>query len=209
MGIFGKEHLVFSDGKKITFYYLLLRNIIKPITIILYISVLPLFWILFPLNLDFGFKITPFDNLFGTRTKKLEQHNNSIFLINKINSIFQKFKNSISYFFKSHKNSIKISNNFEITKSKTFALYLIWFFLHFFLLIFSGKRTINSFGEIIIKLRGEYQYTTNQDLFFPLDRCEGNLLHGVYDYSEFLFYTLIPVVLYFVNKLWKNNSAIE
>ena len=208
MGLFGSEYLILLDGRKMKFNSLLLRNIIKPIIILLYMSILPLFWILYPLNLSWGLNSTPFDKLFGTRTSKIPQNTTLNFLISKKNLIFEKFLLSITNFFASYNDSHKTSTNLQIVKSRILALYLIWFFIHFYLYIFSGKRTINSYCEVIVKLRGEYQYTTNQDLFFPLDRCDGNILHGVYDYSEFLFYTITPVLLYFVIKLWKNNLRI-
>lgn len=72
------------------------------------------------------------------------------------------------------------------------AVYLVWVFINFILLI-TGRL---------------FRYDRD---FYPFE-YQGGKQHlvfdvSVYDYSEFLIYTLTPVVIYFVIKLWNKKDA--
>jgi hypothetical protein len=197
--LISKKRIVKNDGSDLTFNNFLQRTIAKILVVFGYTFLIS--FILFPPLTYFDRGLTPVDNVFGTVEKSNDRKSN-----NSNNRSFQliidRFRNKLLSL--SMKKYISENN-----KSKLIAFYLAWFFLHFFFYIFSGKRTINSFGEVVINLSGEYQYTTNEDLFFPLDRCNGELLNGVYDYSEFLLYTLVPVIIYFVIKLFRNQAKVD
>ena len=72
------------------------------------------------------------------------------------------------------------------------AIYLAWIFIHFILLL-TGRPL--------------FKYDTD---FYPFEyiyqKQNLNFDVSVYDYSEFLIYTLTPIVLYFVIKLWNKKD---
>lgn len=67
------------------------------------------------------------------------------------------------------------------------AIYLIWLLIHFVLLTLSG----NFF---------RFSYFDND--FFPFDTDS-------YDWSEFLIYSLTPIFIFFIYKIWVNDSELK
>lgn len=72
------------------------------------------------------------------------------------------------------------------------AIYIVWAFIHFVLLLtgslFRHRQDFYPFEYIKRK----------QVLTFDVD---------AYDYSEFLIYLLIPIIIYYVIKLWNKKDA--
>jgi len=74
------------------------------------------------------------------------------------------------------------------------AIYIVWGFIHFVLLLTGSLfRHRQDFYPI------EY-IKRKQDLTFDVD---------AYDYSEFLIFLLIPIIIYYVIKLWNKKDAKE
>lgn len=81
------------------------------------------------------------------------------------------------------------------------AIYILWIFINTILFAFGyGNRPEKDIGDF-----GESEYIKYWDLkhFYPFDTGTGDILYhsfsskalGTYDYTEFLIYTLTPLVL--------------
>lgn len=77
---------------------------------------------------------------------------------------------------------------FEDIPNKWKAVYLGWVFLHFILFLTSSL----------------FEYHRS---FYPFHWWEIKFDVDYYDYSEFLIYTLAPIVIYLVVKLWKKSDG--
>jgi hypothetical protein len=209
LGLINNEKLVRSNGKNVTLVELFIRALIKPFLIGLYVAV-PIFWILYPLLKFFDSANTPFDNIFGTTVVKIERVNpkNNFF-----KTIFPKTFQS-NFFLIYHKtktwcvelwlkfHAARQKPNFE---KKLLSIYIIWISIHFILFLFSQKLTLKD-DKLYLFVEGIDHFSVNKYLFFPFETCRGDYVSGVYDESEFIIYTLIPVVIYISIKLWKNTT---
>lgn len=72
------------------------------------------------------------------------------------------------------------------------SLFLIWVIFHFTLFLSSGN------------LKNHYPFNVN---FFPFDQRQLEFNIDVYDYSEFIIYTLTPLFIYFVLRLWGRDKT--
>lgn len=79
--------------------------------------------------------------------------------------------------------------------NKIKSTYLTWVIIHFFIYVISGNFLI--FNSRFMESRTAISY------LFP--DCEGQTKFDIeyYDYSDFLFYLIIPILLYFVYYYWK------
>jgi len=82
------------------------------------------------------------------------------------------------------------------------AIYLIWVGIHLSLLIFSGNFLLKQ--------------SRNTEKFFPSfpwrPRWQDTLWDiriRVYDITEFIFYLIIPIIIYAFIKLWNKKDAKE
>ena len=82
-----------------------------------------------------------------------------------------------------------MKNFFADIPNKWKAVYLGWVFLNFILLITTKK-----------------PFRFNKD-FYPFDWRGLRFDSSVYDYSEFLIYSLSPIVIYLIYWLWKKKDA--
>jgi len=73
-------------------------------------------------------------------------------------------------------------------KRKTWGLYLIWVFIHFILLILP---------------KDGYNYTLHQNEFWPFS---GNSWDQTYDLSEFLIYSLAPLIILYALNLMRHEN---
>jgi hypothetical protein len=72
------------------------------------------------------------------------------------------------------------------------AIYILWFFLNILLLVF-----------------GISYSSANENMFYPFDRYTKLIINfnvAVYDISEFIIYTMSPIVLYLVYYLWTKKN---
>jgi hypothetical protein len=79
--------------------------------------------------------------------------------------------------------------------NKLKAGYLVWVTIHFVLYVISGN-----FLTFDIRFMVRYEDTLKE--IYPI---EGEL--GSYDYSEFLLYLLLPVLIYFVYYYWNKKEG--
>ncbi|MBM4172361.1 MAG: hypothetical protein FJ214_10870 [Ignavibacteria bacterium] len=78
---------------------------------------------------------------------------------------------------------------FNSLSNKVKAIYILWFFIHFLLWMYSG-----------FEIQKRYYELSNYKSFFPL----GNISR--YDISEFLLYTITPLVLTLVIYLFRKKD---
>lgn len=69
------------------------------------------------------------------------------------------------------------------------AIFLIWVFIHFLLLLLSGHF---------------FRFTYYDSNFFPF---AGGI--DDYDWSEFIIYTVTPIFIYFIHKFWVKDSQVR
>lgn len=77
-----------------------------------------------------------------------------------------------------------ISNRFK-------AIYLIWVFIHFVLFLLSGSLS---------------RSRSFDSAFYPFYFGSLEFRLNVYDYSEFILYSITPIFMYVVFRLWKNDK---
>lgn len=87
------------------------------------------------------------------------------------------------------------TSSFLRVPNKAKALYIVWFFIHFILLLISG----NGFSEF-------------DDQFYPIKEGYNGIEYVIYyfdqktyDYSEFLIYILSPVFISVIIYLWRKK----
>lgn len=84
-----------------------------------------------------------------------------------------------------------MKNYFASIPNRMKAIYLVWIFIQLILLL-SG----NSYGW------------QNKSYFYPFEYGKLSIEGiGVYDYSEFIFYCIAPLLIYFVIKLWNKKDV--
>lgn len=85
------------------------------------------------------------------------------------------------------------------------AVYLIWFGIHLCLFLFSGNFFSNKYWD---------KHFIEQ--FYPLETFKntayGKVFQGyfvieVYDLTEFVFYLIIPLLVFFILKFWNKKEA--
>lgn len=81
------------------------------------------------------------------------------------------------------------TNFFQGISNKVKALYLVWFFIHFILLLISGNGLSKFHRDFYPFDTSTYYVTINFNI-------------REYDYSEFLIYTLSPIFIYLIFYLW-------
>lgn len=213
MTLIGKYRLVKSDNSELSFFNFYFRNFFKLPIVFGYVFI-PLLWIIFPLLKYENKDLTPFDEIFKTkiivtdkdksskrkttfgieRNFKLNTNRISLLLISYKQSTFTNFKTLKQY----------LINNWS--KPRILAIYILWVSIHFFLLLFSEKYTINNDNVLYYYRKGIDNWSTNETLFFPFERCKEYIYLGVYDRTEFITYCLIPIVIYFAFFLWKKKQ---
>jgi len=77
--------------------------------------------------------------------------------------------------------------------NRTKAIYLIWVFINFVLLLISGNLSEN--------------YSFDSD-FFPFHNGHLKFRLDDFDYSEFIIYALTPIIIYVFIKLWVGENKI-
>ena len=88
---------------------------------------------------------------------------------------------------------MKFINEIKAVSSKKKALYLAWVTIHFLLFLFSG----NFISEF-------------ESDFYPFGFLNNRRTQiWDYDYSEFLFYTTIPIILWYIYRLWNADNTKE
>ena len=84
------------------------------------------------------------------------------------------------------------------------AIYLLWAFIHFVLLLIGRLFDYNPYFYPFDKV---YKGYTQGFGGGPIYNLEITFNYKVYDYSEFLIYTLTPIVVYLVLKLWHKKDV--
>lgn len=208
IGIIGKSQIVKSNGDVLGIVSLIIRNTLKPIILALWLFI-PILWIFFPIlkYMNDSEQLSPFDELFDTQVKPLPTKSSTI---NTNNYNFNLDK-KISYFINHFKIRIKITKDFLLStfndRRKLISLYFIWFSIHMFLYYKASLFYYNGDNLYIMSTQDKYyKVSTNSILFFPFDRCKGYWIDGVYDKSEFMVYTITPILIYFAIKFWKSSN---
>src|SRR4030066_2133946 len=84
------------------------------------------------------------------------------------------------------------------------AIYLLWFGIHLSLFLFSGNFFTNKYAAKHFLDQfypfGSYKKSRYGDVF------QGYFVIEVYDLTEFVFYLTIPVLVYFIIKLWNKRE---
>ncbi len=83
------------------------------------------------------------------------------------------------------------------------AIYLIWFAIHLSLLIFSGNFLLKQSGRAETFFWFRYDWTHS----FGFNWRNRMFDVRVYDITEFIFYLMIPIIIYAFIKLWNKKDA--
>ena len=79
------------------------------------------------------------------------------------------------------------------------AIYIVWTFIHFILLLLSGNLN-----------RMSFMFSSD---FYPFGQMSHRWRYWFqisdYDHSEFLIYVLTPIIIYYAIKLWNKKDAKE
>jgi hypothetical protein len=79
-----------------------------------------------------------------------------------------------------------------VIPAKIKAIYLLWSFIHFFIFLTSGNFISEYYNKAF----------TYNEYFYPIDGFH----KSYYDLTELLIYLALPIVLWFVIKLWKKQE---
>lgn len=110
---------------------------------------------------------------------------------------------------KSNKESVKLIkevNNMRkiFISTRWKAIYLIWFGIHLCLFLFSGNFFSNKYSNKHY-IDQFYPFGTYKNTAYGTG-FQGYFVIEVYDITEFVFYLTIPLLIYFVIKLWKKRE---
>ena len=87
------------------------------------------------------------------------------------------------------------------------AIYIVWAFIHFILLLFSGN--FFHYNKYFFPI-GSNSFQSKR--LYPTDAGYKHVIEftlSKYDYTEFLIYILTPIVIYSIIKLWNKKDAKE
>ena len=97
-----------------------------------------------------------------------------------------------------------MKNFFASIPNRLKAVYLVWVFVHFVLLLIGSLLT---YSKYFYPFSSNYKGYVKDPFYRTIYKTEITFNYKVYDYSEFLIYTLTPIVVYFVIKLWNKKDG--
>jgi len=81
----------------------------------------------------------------------------------------------------------------KFTYGKLKSVYLIWLSINFIFFLTSGNFMNMNLSR--------YLFLYNED-FYPFD----GFYHKTYDITEFIIYSILPISIYFIVKLWRKKE---